>query len=330
MAQNSIICLQEISTMWAGHLHTFFANNDYYLVTGLYGNRNNGYMGVGMAIPTKKYELRAVDITRVADTKRMPRKVYQEPSFFENIASYFEKFLAYLASLVSAMLIWLKLSTPPAPTVDLWGSVVSRPNQLVSCRLRSIELDEEIVVGTYHMPCMFDVPPLMVAHVSLAVQHLQRFAGDTPYVLAGDFNFKPSSAEYRLVTEGTLDRQVSFPLIVAPFECDADSSQDPSYPTPVEGDDWRPDVLLPLRSAYRTRLGEEPSFTNYAQTGDRPVFIDTLDYLFHSDVLEVAEVLPLPSQASAVLEGSLPNDQEPSDHLMLAASFTFPWNNGYK
>lgn len=38
----SIICLQEISTTWAGDLHTYFANNGYYMVTGLYGNKFNG------------------------------------------------------------------------------------------------------------------------------------------------------------------------------------------------------------------------------------------------------------------------------------------------
>ena len=38
----AIICLQEVSTVWAGVLHTYFANRGYHMVTGLYGNKFNG------------------------------------------------------------------------------------------------------------------------------------------------------------------------------------------------------------------------------------------------------------------------------------------------
>jgi hypothetical protein len=46
--QNSIICLQEVSYDWAGSFHAHFANRGYHLVTGLYGKKFNGYMGVGI------------------------------------------------------------------------------------------------------------------------------------------------------------------------------------------------------------------------------------------------------------------------------------------
>lgn len=38
----AIICLQEVSTPWAGYLHAYFANRGYHMITGLYGNKFNG------------------------------------------------------------------------------------------------------------------------------------------------------------------------------------------------------------------------------------------------------------------------------------------------
>lgn len=57
-------------------------------------------------------------------------------------------------------------------------------------------------VGTYHMPCMFLVPPVMTIHASMAIQHFAQLAGSDPLVFAGDFNFTPQSECYKLVTEG--------------------------------------------------------------------------------------------------------------------------------
>jgi exonuclease III len=64
MSQQSIICLQEVSYLWGGALHTHFANGDYHFVTALYGKKFNNYMGVGIAIPTRKYKVVDVDIAR--------------------------------------------------------------------------------------------------------------------------------------------------------------------------------------------------------------------------------------------------------------------------
>ena len=43
IASKAIICLQEVSTSWAGELHSYFAKAGYHFVTGLYGRRFNGY-----------------------------------------------------------------------------------------------------------------------------------------------------------------------------------------------------------------------------------------------------------------------------------------------
>jgi 2',5'-phosphodiesterase len=103
----------------------------------------------------------------------------------------------------------------------------------------------------------------------------------------------------------------------------------------MEGDDWIPDLATPLKSAYFTKYGKEPDFTNYAKVKEDPIFIDTLDYLFYSSSssssssvekeggggsIEVKDVLALPNRET--VPGPLPNDEEPSDHLLMAADFT--------
>jgi hypothetical protein len=62
--QKAILCLQEVSYTWAGAFHTHFCDSGYYFVTGLYGKKFNGYMGVGIAFPQEKYKLMDVDIAR--------------------------------------------------------------------------------------------------------------------------------------------------------------------------------------------------------------------------------------------------------------------------
>lgn len=57
-------------------------------------------------------------------------------------------------------------------------------------------------VGTYHMPCLFRVPPVMTIHTSMLVRHVSRLSEADPFVIAGDFNFVPGSDCYKIVTEG--------------------------------------------------------------------------------------------------------------------------------
>lgn len=82
-----------------------------------------------------------------------------------------------------------------------------RANQALFARLRpkgstSAPNGGTFCVGTYHMPCLFNVPPVMVMHTSMVVKHLARLAGSDPLVFGGDFNFNPQSECYKLVTEG--------------------------------------------------------------------------------------------------------------------------------
>jgi hypothetical protein len=95
------------------------------------------------------------------------------------------------------------------------------------------------------------------------------------------------------------------------------SLQSPHHPEIEKDDDWQPTIRA-LRSAYRECNGQEPDFTNYAKVQEEPVFIETLDYIFHSPHWSVQSVTQLPDRDS--LSGPLPNHSEPSDHLLLSAT----------
>ena len=158
--------------------------------------------------------------------------------------------------------------------------------------------NQEFSVGNYHMPCMFQNPEVMLIHCALYAQHMEKISKQIPYVLCGDFNIQPDSSMYQLLTEGSI------------------SSNHPEYPKNEVDDDWKLTVT-PLQSAYKLCNGNEPDFTNYAQVKNDPVFIATLDYIFLSRHWSVSSVTPLPHRMD--VRGPLPNEQEPSDHILLAA-----------
>jgi hypothetical protein len=63
--------------------------------------------------------------------------------------------------------------------------VKSRMNIMVFARLKEKSSGKIVCVGTYHMPCMFWLPSVMVMHAALASQRIKALAGDDPHVLAG-------------------------------------------------------------------------------------------------------------------------------------------------
>ena len=95
-----------------------------------------------------------------------------------------------------------------------------------------------------------------------------------------------------------------------------------SSPVPPEGEKWTTSLKYPMRSAYKVVNGTEPDFTNFAQIKDDPPFIDTLDYIFISQSVEVSEVMPLPHRSE--VKGPFPAPDEPSDHILLAATLRIP------
>jgi mRNA deadenylase 3'-5' endonuclease subunit Ccr4 len=158
------------------------------------------------------------------------------------------------------------------------------------------------------------------------------FLHKIPTIILGDFNSKPSSPVYELLTTGALP---------VPSPCLHPRLRDGSpitlpYPAPSCGQ------LGAFSSAYAMAQGTEPSFTNFrrvrrstkstAENGEvtetfeeLPPFCACLDYIFSTSPsppaalseIKLERVAPLPISAKP-----LPNDEHPSDHVGLTAYFS--------
>jgi len=306
MGRGAVICLQEVSTLWAGELTPFFEANGYTMVTGLYGRRFNGYMGVALAWPSYRFQSEAVDISAASDTKAWPKPPPgSAPAGASGLKEWARKRWRQLAGLVR--------SKPPGrPEVEPWSESERRANMLLSARLRDRASGRAFCVSTYHMPCLFGSAPknqVMVIHAALVAKKAQAFAGSLPFVLAGDFNIQPDSSPYQLLTA-----EAGLP------------ADHPHVPPARSFDPWTPALSTPLQSAYvLSGKGKEPDFTNFALTKNMAEpFVGCLDYIFLGNgAWEVAQVRPL-GHRSHVKEKSYPCFNEPSDHVLLWADLELP------
>lgn len=310
----AIICLQEVSRKWAGRLHTLFASSDYVFTVSHYGRRFNGYMGVGLAYPRRDFALQEQHTVVVAEQKEWPRPPAPgllgrawgaataiprgvATGLCTGLTAATPSFLASAASAAASKCGCRRVASVFASEETPWEMAERRSNTLVFARLRHRVSGQRFAIGTYHMPCKFQVPAMMVIHAALVSQTMQRLSGDDPHVLAGDFNFKPHSQHldpcYSLMTTGRVD------------------PGHPAYPTPPgPWEPWRP-VVEPMVSAYAAVLGHEPLYTNNVE-----VFCDTLDYIFCSKGVRPVAVVALPAEQGE----PQPTPSEPSDHLLIGAT----------
>jgi hypothetical protein len=303
-----ILCLQELSRSWHDDLLPYLANYEYTLVAGLYGNARNNYMGVAVAFPHDKYDLCEVATPRVADGAKWPFQPRKTPSAASSAWAWLSSWATWW---------WTGSVDPNARKTSPENEIErarSRYNQLVLLRLSCRRSMRSFVVGTYHMPCAFDWPDQMRLHAAAAVSQSIAFAQDPhetleegdPLVLAGDFNFKPDSDCYRLVTEGRLpDDEEKLTMM----RCRGITAAQLRTPNP-------------LNSAFVGLHGEEPAFTihSYAEWSGGPnAFTGTLDYVFHSDQFTCVWTNTLPNSPDDEFETPLPTLEEPSDHLLIHA-----------
>lgn len=294
-----IICLQEISQDWAGRLQTFFSNEDYYFVTRQYGGIYNGYMGVGIAYPKKLYQMTECHMVQVGD--HIPKPDNQANNNNNDIFK------------TSSWWSWLCSFLPGSKNVEIdqWERARRKWNTMILLQLKNIQTLEQFCVATYHMPCDFNNPTVMMLHTSTVLKLAQKLCNLLPLIFAGDMNFKPDSPYYYLVTTGKVP----------------DNFQPQESPTCVKNFDFS--LNYPMRSSYFDyRKGSEPRFTNYAfSTWSNQVFYATLDYIFYSntnDEFNPSKVVctKLPDMnPTDYYDTPLPTSTEPSDHLMLTAKF---------
>jgi 2',5'-phosphodiesterase len=238
----------------------------------------------------------------------------------------------YIPSTIHSLLEPIIGSTKPTEVIDHWKMSKDRSNAVVAAVLRDKETSKMFCIGNYHMPCAYYAPMVMTIHADMVARYVQDVAStaasdeknngkplDTlmeataskignqlihsiPYVLAGDFNLKPSESLYKLLTTGDMSRD------------------DPFFPTPKNGVEWTP-TAQPMSSAYTVMNGKEPDYTNWARVKENEPFIDTLDYIFLSNSWHVSAVRPLLHLDDANHHGPYPNLDlgEPSDHVLISA-----------
>lgn len=186
---------------------------------------------------------------------------------------------------------------------DWWASK-GRKNAVIGGIFRARnDHSVRFLAATYHMPCAFNTPQVMVTHGALLLQFLQRCAADAavPLVLMGDFNFQPFSSVYRLYTTGEIS--------------------DEDIPWVPAEEEWTPHVEKRVASAYVVGQGHEPDVTNFASSLGNDLFAGVLDYVFLSppEAWAVEGLHPLPHRSQLGVR-SLPSPSEPSDHLLLSAN----------
>lgn len=319
ISRGAVICMQEVGIQWAGDLHVYFMARGYAFVTAHYGKHFNNYMGVALAWPLDKYEALTVDTSRVAETRKWGREPREGSEYGAAKPPTSPTTTSTEATANQPTVSGVKRPRETNWSADKnkgeqepenpWQIAERRFNQALFARLRpkggsSAPNGGTFCVGTYHMPCLFNIRPVMVIHTSLVIKHLARLAGSDPLVFAGDFNFNPDSECYKLAVEGDLpSTSLDFPV------------------RPEWEKDWVPNTGVKLASAYKQVEGKEPDFTNNAKVEDYDPFIDTLDYVFHTPGIRAVEVLRLKHRDE--VKGPFPIAEEPSDHVVLAADYQF-------
>lgn len=303
----SIFCLQEVSQNWAEKLQVMFERANYTMVSRLTGQEFSGYMGVVIAFPRDEFALKDCRMVRVGDL--IPRPAGEKKPTTVSSSSWLGDWSKYLLGMVGLTYKQTKRSE------DHWARARAKWNHLLMVSLihkYSVVDSEEnqFVVANYHMPCDFRRQTVMTLHAYYANSEAQKFAeGRAGLVFGGDFNFKPDSSQYQMIRTG---------------EKVIDNTFQTNSPTAIR--DWLKTcdyrALAPMTSAYtKVSNGHDPDFTNYAfnKLSSEP-FIGTLDYLFVSKSIKVKSVIALPDgKPEQIYDTPLPNQQEPSDHLMLGA-----------
>ncbi|KAG8128153.1 hypothetical protein E2320_015011 [Naja naja] len=137
---------------------------------------------------------------------------------------------------------------------------------------------------------------IRLIQVAIALSHIKHVINDmypaTPLILCGDFNATPSTGTYTFVNSGSI------------------TEDHESWDSEVK--EQRFAMSLTHQFGLKSACGE-PAYTNYVGG-----FHGCLDYIFiDANVLEVEQVIPLPSHEEVTTHQALPSVSHPSDHIAL-------------
>jgi len=325
-----VFCLQEVSRLWAGNLTAWFNARNYTFVPSLYGREFNGYMGCAIAVPLDAFSITDCKIDRLSETqdfwpvdpaeelqwKNRHKKKKSPKDKEEKVKGWWKSFCELFSSSTNpdekSEVDEVEADDEGVPKPheekiqEYWHKAKYRHNTVIAVQLSpssSSSKGDTFWVGNYHMPCSFWSPPLMSIHTAILGQYMEALSKNNkiPFVLAGDFNFSPQHPQYQIMVNGALS-----PLA---------TSATPVFPSWWDTK-WTPTLKRSLRSAYKEHFGREPDCTNYAFIDPGPdPFIDTLDYVFLSNNINILDARELPNRLD--INGPMPNKKYESDHLLL-------------
>jgi endonuclease/exonuclease/phosphatase family metal-dependent hydrolase len=272
--RRSIICLQEVSIFFAEHLHVLFQNSNYHVIYDPYGKDYSGYMGCMLAFPNDQFELKEAKIVKVGDELK---KVIKKRSVMS--LPLIERVLRYVFS-------------------DTWEKSYQRSNSFIVAKLLNKAHNKTFCIGTYHMPAEYELNDMIMIHASYIVNKLAEFAGSSPYILMGDFNFTPKNMAYKMITQGG-----NFSGFVG---CSV--YYDVKYTVQVN---------TPMKSVYFEKNGGEPQYTNHQHVRNQKEFCECIDYIYVSSGWQIDSIMPAPPISAH--DDILPSSPQPSDHVMIGA-----------
>jgi hypothetical protein len=344
-----IFCFQEVSLLLNNKLTCLFSQNKYFYIFTPYEGQiyRPGYMGIAIAFPSMSYCLETLNIFNLASTKFWPKysPVTNETDQTndgsddhrhgdldalsgggdgDDEESDFraDKDKSDLGDDVDDL--DLSLIDNAENEVEnerrkaYWRIAQRKKNQMIFIRLCPRQQQTSyFCIATYHMPSAFKYPEVMLIHTKLLKNKVTSLAGEDPFILAGDFNFEPTSPSYSLLTTCAISPD-HLHLLPVPIDGIEDRFEIIEAQG-GEGDNQEGGIML--HSAYVDVLGKEPLYTNYAHPSKRNSsgYCGTLDYLFYDrSRCHVQSVLCIPP-----LDHPIPSGDEPSDHVMIGATFSF-------
>lgn len=292
-----IICLQEISPDWKGALELLFMKNNY-----SFFNISYGILGVGIAIPNESITVINVEYIHIGELIKTntPRKIWQIEEEYreaernrklrEESLSFLQKVSLIVKDMTALIPEYIRVIEETIKEARWKRNYAIRLT--LRLRLKHTTEEKEFMVYNYHMPCTFKTPIIQFLHLSvfkrLILQHHM-----IPTILAGDFNIKPSSDEYKFFTGETPIPESK--TVYLPKE----DQDDISY------------------QAFKMTSNQTAQFTCHSHTKFGGYFKDTLDYIFVSNA-NIRLSGPL-----LHTDEKMPNSICPSDHFPIYANIDF-------
>ncbi|RZB95174.1 Carbon catabolite repressor protein 4-like 3, partial [Glycine soja] len=188
-----------------------------------------------------------------------------------------------------------------------------------------------LLVGNIHVlynPNRGEVKLGQIRFLLSRAQYLSEKWGNTPVVLAGDFNSTPQSGIYKFLSSSELNVLLYYRKEL--------SGQKRCRPAQVLGENKQTvGPIVTLYGHHKLKLTGYMCGSNCTQgfngellaTSYHSKFLGTVDYLWYSDGIVPSRVLDTVSISDLLRTGGLPCKKVGSDHLALVSEFSFSVTN---